>query len=430
MSFLHSMNSKLVRHSFTRLAGVALLLFAAALTAQESVNLDSWSDPELINSVHKLRGDAVGAASLMAEQDRSAFLTKLADLAKNTEKSPVVRFNAALAIGEINESGDKPCSAAAAVMQDLLAEGTKQPDYVLLAALLGMARHASSEGITDANKAIIVDSLVGILDPALAKKRNITPEVVSRLQSLAVKGLAALKSVSGSDSGTRVLDTFVRIAKDSSSDLALLDNALLGIAGIDLKAAADSGVDVKPLADALDTAYSTMISKEISMIEMQVLRGQVSSSTGGFRSGGMGMSGPSGPGGPGGMGGMGMGMGMGMAGSATSGVELEMAVAQCAYDIDCLQKAVESLSKAAGDDEELARALKKLSDRAVKTKSFIAYGDLALDDDFDPNAKENRIKNAGKNEPVNFPITIVTLKAFLENQKWDIRASSQKENGK
>ncbi|MBO7679547.1 MAG: hypothetical protein J6S75_07755, partial [Thermoguttaceae bacterium] len=336
---------------------------------------------------------------------------------------PAVRFNAALAIGEVSD-GDKPCAAAAPVMQGLLAEDANQPDFILLASLLGMVRQASADDITDANKAIVVDSLTNILDPALAKKRNLQPEIAARLQALAIRGLAALKSVSGHGDGTRVLDTFVRIAKDSSSDLALLDEALLGIAGIDLKAAADSGIDVKPLVEVIDTAYSTIITKEILMIEMQTLLGQVSSATGARSMGG----GPSGMNPMNNMGGMNMGMGISGAGSQE---ELEMTTAQIAYDADCVKRAVKSVAGALGeDDAALASSLKKLGDRAEKTTNFIAYGEQALDDDFDPDAKENRLRPAGKNDEVILPVTIVGLKAFLENQKWEINASARRAGAK
>lgn len=427
-----SMRSLPIQRSFLFLAGVLCFLFTAILaTAQDGSNLDLWSSAEQANNIHLMRRDAVAAASSMSDQERSSFLTKLADLAKDGKNTPAVRFNAALAIGEISDSGDKPCAAAAPIMQGLLAEDAKQPDFILLASLLGMVRQASGEGISDANKAIVVDSLTNILDPALAKKRNIQPQIANRLQALAVRGLAALKSVSGYGDGTRVLDTFVRIAKDPASDLALLDEALLGIAGIDLKAAADSGVDVTPLVEVIDTAYSTIITKEISMIEMQTIQGQVSSNPGMRTMGGMG--GPGGPGGMnpmnnmGGMGGMNAGMGMNGAGSQK---ELEMTVAQITYDVDCVKRAVQSLSDALGEDDALASSLKKLGDRAEKTTNFIAYGDLALDDDFDPTAKENRLRPAGKNDEIVLPVTIVGLKAFLENQKWEIKASAQRAGSK
>ena len=431
-----SMRSLPIQRSFLFLAGVLCFLFTAVLaTAQDGSNLDLWSSADQANNIHLLRRDAVAAAASMGDQERSAFLTKLADLAKDGTKTPAIRFNAALAIGEISDSGDKPCAAAAPVLQGLLAEDAKQPDFILLASLLGMVRQASADGISDANKAIVVDSLTNILDPALAKKRNLQPQIASRLQALAVKGLAALKSVSGHGDGTRVLDTFVRIAKDPASDLALLDEALLGIAGIDLKAAAESGVDVKPLVEVIDTAYSTIITKEISMIEMQTIQGQVSSNPGMRTMGGMG--GPGGPGGPGGMnpmnnmggmGGMNAGMGMNGAGSQE---ELEMTVAQCSYDVDCVKRAVKAVTGALGEEDDvLAASLKKLGDRAEKTTSFIAYGEQALDDNFDPNAKENRLRPAGKNDQVMLPITIVGLKAFLENQKWEIKASAQRAGAK
>lgn len=393
--------------------------------------LARWTVPDNFRQLHTLRAELLSEGLAMSGAGRTTFFTaalaQLSEMAKNGALAPSVRYNAVLTIASMNESENEqtqvPYGPAVPALVNLATAAGNQPDYIVLGALLGLARQAAF-GIPDVgNRKAAVDIFLEILEPSFAQKRNFDAEMAVWLQCRAVEGLAAFKSVSGYGEGTRILDTFRRLIEEPKTDLSILDEALTGLGGINLADAAD--YDYAALARSLAKCSRTLMEKETSYIETESLRDQLGTgSMGAARSmGGMGEMGGSESGG---MNAMPRrqtsGAVPGRTSDATSGdtAQLESVMAQIAIDLDSIQAAIRGENGQGGvmavlkeDDTESKAILDDTLARIEKTRLFLTYGEMSLEDDFNPKLVRLPVARRGVK---NFMVDITGIKEYLNDQ--------------
>ncbi len=403
----------------------------SSVNAQDSKKKDSleeWTKPEKVKELHKLREQLVNrSGSGMSAQERASSLAALEDLAKDSNVSPAVRYNAVIAIGQFQEGGNRLMDKAVDSLLALTSTDAKSPDYLLLAALIGLMQH-TSEGISsEETRSQVVDAFLSVLEPSFAKQRGYETDVALCLQCRALQGLALLKSPSGTGNGTAILDTFRRIIDDPKSDITLLDEAMRGLGSIDYKTLPED-YDIQSLVHSAALLYKNLLNKEISMIDMDLLQGDLSTGNG--------------------MTGMGMGRGLGMgressfssrrtggvSGGAPGGPnasgapgadaddsQLERILAQIAYDLDSLKLFLQGEDGHGGisaalkeNDSDARQVVDSLLNQIENTQTYFIYGDEALTSDFDPKNYKLKVSKKG---PKVFEVDISSVQDFLEDQK-------------
>ena len=302
---------------------------------------------ELEQDVLSLSGDA--QKTFIAET-----LSALNSYASSDACYPACRFNVALAMGTIDEaaSADRngaatPCADAIAPLATLVNSDKKPyPDYVRLAGLIGLVRHAEL-GIKDDKMRGNVKSLfVKILDPQFAAQKGLRDDVYEWFQEKAVQGLAAFKTPDGANGGTGTLDLFKQLINDDKQKFEVRCLAARAIGEMDLTAA--SGYDFLDLSKSLILLARGFCTENMSYIDTEIVRDSVKSSaasgvsTGsGAMGGGMGMG--SGMGMGGGMSGGAMGGGMAGSGNIQNVKSLEAIAARILYGFDSIERAVKGV---------------------------------------------------------------------------------------
>ena len=389
-------------------------------TFLKSYYLARWTVPDNYRQLHSFRSELLDAGLAMSSAGRTAFygaaMVQLSEMAKNTSMAPAVRYNAVLTMAMMDESnsGDRPVPYGGAVpaLVDLASAAANQPDYIVLGALIGLARQAALGIPDEGNRKAAVDLFLETLEPSYASKRHFDPDIAVWLQCRAVEGLSAFKSVSGYGEGTRILDTLRRLIEEPKTDLTILNEALRGLGEINLAEAAD--YDFAPLARSLAKCYRVLMEKEVRYIEIESLRGQIGT--------GSAMSMNS-------MGGMG---GMGTAPRASGGAarpgesgnqdtsQVELVISEIVYGTDSLSAAMTGSDGKSGvaavlkeDDAESKALFDDVLARIEKMKTYLTYGEDSLKDDFDPKSLRPSASTGGGTL---FKVEVPGIKDYLEEQ--------------
>jgi len=367
--------------------------------------LARWTVRANSRDLHKFRQELEADATSVSGSAQATFLKEVVDCLNSYAASdscyPACRFNAALAMGSINEasgdrnSGGTPYAGAITPLATLVNSDKKPyPDYVRLAALIGLERHAQL-GIKDEKMRANVASLfVKILDPSYAEKKNLRDDVYEWFQELAVKGLAAFKSPEGNKGGTGTLDLFKSLIDDPSQDYEVRCLAARAIGDMNLDAA--KNYNYLELSKSLITLARDFCVDNMGYIDDEIVRDSVKSASaggmggmcGGMGSGmgGGGMAGGMGMMGGGGMGGGGMGGAMGgTTGTIQNVKSLEAIAGRVEYGFDSIQRAVKGvknggkgvsacLDDAKEDQKEMIANLKTMLDEFDEMQTFIKEG--------------------------------------------------------
>ena len=192
----------------------------------------SWADLTLITKVHdqrtKLHTFFNQSRSAQLHDHLLALSMRFLKILAATNFHPAARYNAMLAIGELNDaeaSGPNPAvphAGAVAVLVDSLKKGPS--DALRVAALRGLLRHC---GLGIANAQVrdsqVIPALLELATSRPPKDRS--PEGHAWMRTLAIESLAALR-VSGVAGAAAigpngVLDALVKIMGDPASPLSV-----------------------------------------------------------------------------------------------------------------------------------------------------------------------------------------------------------------
>ncbi|MBP5621144.1 MAG: hypothetical protein J6X44_03930 [Thermoguttaceae bacterium] len=353
----------------------------------------------------KYRQELVNDGVNLSGAAQTAFLKEVVGVLKSYAGSsacyPACRYNAVLAIGELNvapgadrNSGGTPYADAIPDLAKMITSANDVPDYVRYGALIGLVRHAQL-GIKDEKlRNGVKTTFAKVLDEKYAAEHNIREEIYECFAENAVAGLASFKSPEGTKGGTGTLDLFKKMIEDKNASFELRCIAAKAIGDMNLDAV--KSYDYPGLARSLVTLARDFCVEESQYIDSELVRDSVKSAASGM--GGMGgMGGMSGgmsgglggmSGGMdmmGGMGGVSGGMGGGMTGSIQNQKTMEAIVARVQYGFECIQTAIKGkkdggpgvLAKIDANDEkqaEVAQMLKDTLDEFKSTNEFIETG--------------------------------------------------------
>ncbi len=351
---------------------------------------------DLVKYRQELEQDATGLSGDAQAKFLTEVVSALNSYAGSDACYPACRFNAALAIGTLNEaagdrqSGGTPYAGAITPLATLVNSDKKPyPDYVRLAALIGLERHAEL-GIKDDKTRNNVKSLfVKILDPAFAEAKGIRPEIYSWFQEKAIQGLAAFRSPEGTKGGSGTLDLFKQIIDDNTQNYDVRCLAARAIGEMDLTGVKD--YNYVELSKSLITLARDFCATNMTYIDDEIVRDTVKSAAGNAMGGGLGggMGGGSMGGGMGGGLGGGMDMMGGGMGGSTGNIQnvksLEAIAGRIEYGFDCISRAVKGvknsgegvsakLDEAKEDQKEMKDNLKSLVEEFEQTATFIKEG--------------------------------------------------------
>lgn len=364
--------------------------------------LARWTVRANAQNLVKFRQELETDATSRSGSAQQTLLKEAVDTLKSYAGSkdcyPACRFNAALAIGMLNEvagdrsgSGATPYAGAITTLASMVNSTKEVPDYVRLAALIGLVRHAEL-GIKDEKMANSVKSLFAkILDPTYAEERGIRAEVYEWFQEKALMGLASYKSPAGAKGGSGTLELFKRILDDGERSYDLRCLAARAIGDMDLDSL--NNYNYLDLSKSLVLLARDFCVDEMNYIDAELVRDVVKTAAnqvGGGMTGGMG-GGSGGMGSMGGMdmmgGGMGMsgGMGGGMSGTIQNAKSMEAIVARIQYGFDSIQRAIKGVKNGGSgvqaklsDSDEAQKAMKetltKALDEFAEMNTFIKEG--------------------------------------------------------
>ena len=333
--------------------------------------LARWTIRENFRQIYQFRKDlSQDVASLSGQSKKNCqnvLVEVLAEMTRNNQLAPAVRYNTALLLGSLNDQENDPATPyadALPTMLSFLSADAQSPDYVILAILINLDRYAAL-GIADpAQKKEAIQALVEVLEPAYGKKRGFNEDVTTWLQLKAVEGLSEFHSASGGAEGTVILDTFLRLLTDKSVDSMIQGNALRGIGGIDFEGM--DQYDFAPLVTVIARYAVEVCRKESTFIDEENIRNQVSV-TSTARTGATG----------------------GRGGVDSSGVET--VVARVKFDLDNLRQGISGTSGRGGvlarltaeNQAPLKEALEAILEKIDETNNYLDFGEQALQKTFD-----------------------------------------------
>ncbi|MBQ9813088.1 MAG: hypothetical protein IJM54_07210 [Thermoguttaceae bacterium] len=370
--------------------------------------LARWTVRANARDIVKYRQELVQDGVNLSGAAQSTFLKEVVGVLKSYAGSsacyPACRYNAVLAIGELNtaagadrNSGGTPYADAIPDLANMITSSKDVPDYVRYGALIGLVRHAQL-GIKDEKlRNGVKTTFAKVLGDKFAEEHKIREEIYECFAENAVAGLASFKSPEGTKGGSGTLDLFKKMIEDKDASFELRCIAAKAIGDMNLDAL--KTYDYPGLARSLVTLARDFCVEESQYIDSELVRDSVKSAASGMggmggMSGGMGgMSGGLGgmsggmdmAGGMGGMGGMSGGMGGGMTGSIQNQKSMEAIVARVQYGFECIQTAIKGkkdggpgvLAKLDANDEkqaEVAQMLKDALDEFKSTNEFIEEG--------------------------------------------------------
>lgn len=210
---------------------------------------------------------------------REAFLKRtfetLQKMAADEVVHPSARYNAVLAIGQLaqRESGGRtaPPALFAASLPWLIEEYKKEknPEYVKLAALIGIVRHART-GIADETlrTATVPELLLSIVDsgkpdPKVAKENQ---EIKDWFRHLALEGFSGMRTVGP---GGKVVGAIEAVMGNSSESLEMRTKAARVLGDLDYATAVTAGITLnfQRLGTTLVTLMKTVADEELQSVK-------------------------------------------------------------------------------------------------------------------------------------------------------------------
>ncbi len=233
----------------------------------------------------ELRRDFFTARGAAHDRLTSLALLALPVLARDAKYHPGTRYNAMLAIGELNQTEPQgatppvPLAKALPLLVDALGDA-KYPDAVKVAALIGINRHAKL-GIANAQKQSIADRMLEIAKEK-APPEDRTPEGHAWMRVLAIDTLGAL-GLPGNQNV--VVTTMASIVGDESENMSTRAAAAQALGTINY--AGLKGVQANALLGVLARFGATACADELA--KYQKAKDQAQDKKAGGMYGGYGM---------------------------------------------------------------------------------------------------------------------------------------------
>lgn len=373
--------------------------------------LARWTHLANAKDLHNYRLEMAGDIAKLPDAGKKSFMDILASnltkIAANNSFYPACRYNAVLAIAEMNikegarDGAPVPYVGVLKRLCDFCdSDKVVLPDYVRLGALVGVIRHTEL-GIADAaNRTMVQTMLLKLLSPQYIQEKHYRPEVMSWFELKAMEGLTNLKTPAGPKGPTETLDALRGVIEQKSRSLDVRCLAARGIAAMDLTTL--KGYDTVGLAKSVAMLAKDFCEADLKFIDEEAIRDQIKSgnSAAGGVAGGEGGPGGGGPGGGGpGMGapadaGMmpaDMGPGGGMPGAGGSSFvaptdplvieKIENVIARVKFDFDSVLQAINGTGQKTGvkavltdKEKDATELLNKISGEIKKTYEFLDGG--------------------------------------------------------
>ena len=207
-----------------------LILGGAFVSAQTTTDFTPWKDAKNAEDVFDwarvmLNRDFRNVTGVVREELLAKTLAALVEITSDFDIVPSTRYNAILAIGQLEaSSGNQPIAYPAAL--EFLVDVYQQADspyYLKYGALLGIVRHAIL-GIGSAQRDKVADLLLETVVSEFVAARGdvLEPAVWNWFRQTALDGLSAMKTIGPNGS---VLSTLLLVIDRKSQELeSLYDN--------------------------------------------------------------------------------------------------------------------------------------------------------------------------------------------------------------
>ncbi len=416
--------------------------------------LARWTIEANAKDIHKYREELYKDAASLSDQAKVTFFglaTRYLGGYARDNYYPACRFNAMLAIGDFNQtegSANTPPVPYSNVLKGLCifvdSNSYKLPDYVRLAALIGLVRH-SELGIKDATmKNNVTTVFLNILSPNYAKEKELREEIAVWFKQKALEGLAAIRSPKGPKGSSEILDAMRQLIEDKNADSESRVLAARAIGMMDFTEL--KKYDYIGLSNSIVRLARTFYTDEQTFISNESLRDQIKTQSGSPISGGaagMGGMDPSGMD-PSGMAAAGAppmsGMDPMMAGGMSGGMgmptmseeqitKVNTIIARIKSDFTAIRIAISGVDGKSGiralltDEQKDAKAL--LEDTLLEISKQELFLDNGSDNPTEIEEKKKSSKSMAsmtnmmgqKVKPTNEPkVTILQIKDYLEEK--------------
>lgn len=246
--------------------------------------LARWTHLSNAKDLHNYRLEMAADIAKLPEAGKRSFMDLLAKnltiLAANKNFYPACRYNAVLAISEMNikeGSRDTVPVPYAGVLKRLCdfcdSDKVVLPDYVRLGALVGLVRHTEL-GIADAGDRTMVQTMfLKLLSPQYIQEKHYRPEVMSWFELKAMEGLNNLKTAGGPKGPTETLDAMRGVLEQKSRSLDVRCLAARGIAAMNLTTLKD--YDRVGLAKSIANLAKDFCEADLKFIDEEAIRDQI-----------------------------------------------------------------------------------------------------------------------------------------------------------
>ena len=211
------------------IAVVAVFLSAKNLAqAQTATNFAAWKEPQNADAVpnwaRRIPRDFRDLTGTAREELLAQYFAALKEISDDSEVLPSTRYNAILAVGQLESASGNPPTAYPAALLYLIEvyQHEDSPLYLKYGALLGIVRHAIL-GIDSEQQDNVIDLL---LETVSTQSMPTEMDVWDWFRLTALDGLSALKTVGAENKAARELLTMINHKSQKLNDLYRKEKAL------------------------------------------------------------------------------------------------------------------------------------------------------------------------------------------------------------
>lgn len=389
-----------------------------------------WTVLENAKDLHKYReelcADFVAFPASAKKNFYDTVLKYLKVFAEHKMVYPACRYNMVLALGELNETpgnAQTPPVPYAGALDDLISfVNTSEkdlPDYVRLAALIGVVRHAELgiKNEQEKNKALAL--FLDILGSKYAIDKKLRKEIHIWFKVKALEAIYFMKSPKGAKGPTEILDALRQIMENKNEDSEVRSLTARSIGNMNLSDT--KKYDYLALAHSIAHLALNITNDELKYIGTENLRDQIKGNSAPV--GGMG----SGPGEMGSemgdpmMGGMGAAPSM----SAQSVEKVRNIIGRIKFDFESVQNAISGPDGKSGiklhlndQQKDVAKLLDDILVEISDLNDFLDNGKKDPSGNAAPARKTSKRGKRGKKTGPDPPkVTIPEIKDYLDEMQ-------------
>jgi len=212
----------------------ASLLCGNSLLAQTTTDFAAWKDAKNVQDVPRwvyimLNRDFRGITGTARDELLAKTLAELKEIIADPNVVPSTRYNAILAVGQLESTPGNPPAAYSAALPYLVDVYQKPdcPPYVKYGALLGIARHALC-GIDPSHREKVIDLLLETVtnEFIVSDTELLEPAVANWFRQTSLDGLTALKTVGTDGKIVAELLSVIRRKSQELNELCRSENTL------------------------------------------------------------------------------------------------------------------------------------------------------------------------------------------------------------